>query len=341
MNRLKRVATLALIMLPLAAFGQAKVGTTGLNFLKIGLCARPVGIAAFTAVADDGSALYYNPAGLLQLKTPEALFSYIDYPADLQFGHVGGVWPLPRMNGVFGVQVTSMYSGDIMETTPERPYGTGRTFYASDICAGVSWGQQLTDKFSVGVTLKYLNEQLADRSATGWGADVGTFYNTGWKRICIGMVIQNFGPDMEFETSPFPLPMNFKFGASVVAMEKGPHRLLLSGEFVHPNDNLEEYIAGGEYEYLGMLALRIGKKSNAWKRYTWSEYQENRDRDAFVEYPVISEKGGICLDGASLGLGLKLPEYGIGVDYAWAGLGTLGPVHRFTLSVKLRGLFGK
>lgn len=338
MIRLKRVAITALILLPLVAFSQAKVGTAGLSFLKIGLCARPVGIAAFTAVADDGSALYYNPAGLLQMKSPEALFSYIDYPADLQFGHMGAVWPLPLMNGVLGVQVTSMSSGEMVETTPEMPYGTGRTFTASDLCAGVTWGQQLTDKFSVGATVKYLNEQLADKNATGWGADVGTFYNTGWKRIRIGMVIQNFGPDMTFENSPFPLPMTFKFGTSMVAMDEGPHRLLVSGEFVHPSDNLEEYIFGGEYEFMKMLSLRIGKKFNAFKRYTWEEYQENRDKDAFVEYPLISEKNGLCLDGASLGLGLKLPEYGVGMDYAWAGLGTLGPVHRFTLSVKLQGL---
>jgi hypothetical protein len=153
------------------------------------------------------------------------------------------------------------------------------------------------------------------------------------------MVIQNFGADIDFVDSPAPLPMQFKFGASIVAMESNMHRLLVSGEFVHPNDNLEEYIIGVEYEFLRMLALRVGKKTNAWKRFSWDEYREDPDKDAFVEYPIIDEDGNFCMDGASLGFGLKLPQYGLNMDYAWAGLGTLGNVHRFTLGMKLQGRF--
>jgi len=326
MNRLIRFATVLLVLLPLVAFGQAKVGTTALQFLKVGVSARPVAMAAFTAVADDGSALYYNPAGLLQMKSPEATFSYVDYPVDLTFANIGAIWPMPHLNGVFGVQITSMFSDDMEETTLEMPYGTGRTFNTSDLAAGVTWGQQLTDKFSVGLTFKMLNSQLADKSANGWCADVGTFYTTGWRKINIGMVIQNFGADIQYVNSPAPLPMQFKFGVSMIAYETKIHRLLISGEFVHPSDNLEEYIVGAEYEFWHMLALRVGKKSNAWKRYSWDEYRESPDKDPFAEYPIVDEDGHLSLDGFSLGFGVKLPQYGMSMDYAWAGLGTLGAV---------------
>ncbi|NQT35310.1 PorV/PorQ family protein, partial [bacterium] len=220
-NRLRGASVLsALILLPLVAFGQAKVGTAGLQFLKIGASARAVGMGeAFTAVSDDASALYYNPAGLIQLTKPEATFTMINYPAGIKLIQIGGVMPVPNISGVVGIQMTSLFTDKMDETTPAQPYGTGRTFTVSDMAAGATCCLRLTDKFSVGASLKFLQERLADKTATGWSSDMGTFYTTGWRRINIGMVIQHFGADMNFVDSPFPLPMIFKFGASVVAYD--------------------------------------------------------------------------------------------------------------------------
>ncbi|MDP8228121.1 MAG: PorV/PorQ family protein [Candidatus Electryoneaceae bacterium] len=339
MNRVKGILIVVIILLPLMAFGQAKVGTTGLNFLKVGVGARAVGMGeAFTAVASDVSALYYNPAGLIQLRQPEATFSMVDYPADIKFIYIGGAVPTPATNGVVGVHITSLFTNDMIETTPEMPNGTGRTFTASDLAVGVAYCQQLTDKFSVGVSFKYLNESLADASANGWSADVGTFYTTGWKRINIGMVIQNFGPDMTHEKAEFPLPINFKFGASFVAWETPLYNLLLAGEFVHPNDNLEVYHIGAEFTAMQMFSIRVGKRFNGLVRDSYVDgWVEDSEKDPFVEFPVLDEDGAICFDGASIGLGVVIPQAGVNIDYAWAGMGTLGAVHRFSVGYKLSG----
>lgn len=340
MKRFASIAIVCTLLIPLAAVGQVKVGTAGLTFLKVGVSARAVGMGeAFTAVANDASALYYNPGGLIQLTKPEATFSLISYPADIKFVYIGGVYPTPAVNGVVGVQVTSLFTDEMIETVPGMPYGTGRTFTASDLAAGVSYCQRLTDKFSVGISLKFLNEQLADVSASGWSADVGTFYTTGWKRINIGMVIQNFGPDMEFVSSPFPLPINFKFGASMIALENNVYSLLLAGEFVHPNDNLELYHFGAEFTAKRVVSLRVGKRFNSWKRDSYEDWKKDPQKNPFNEYPVVDEEGKISFDGASIGIGFMVPEAGVNVDYALISKGTLGVAHRFSIGYKLSGLF--
>ncbi len=335
MKRLKSliVIIISIELIPLLAFGQAKVGTTGLNFLKVGTTARAVGMGeAFTAVANDVSALYYNPGGLIQVTRPQATFSMVSWPVGIKYAYIGGVMPVPMVSGVVGFQTTTLFTDEMVETTPEMPYGTGRTFTAGDLALGLTYCQRLTDKFSVGTTFKYLHSQLADARASGWSADVGTFYATGWRKVNIGMIIQNFGPDITYVSEPFPLPIMFKFGMSTVAYEEGFHSVLASGEFIHPNDNIELYRIGFEYTFKNIISLRLGKQINAWERATWDEYQADRQKDPFVEFPIINEDGGLSMDGLSLGLGLQIPQAGITIDYAWCGLNTLGSAHRFTIN---------
>jgi len=81
-----------LILLPGLCWGQAQ-------FLKVGVSARAMGMAeAFLGVADDASALYYNPGGLLQLERPDHILTHISYPAGIAFEYLGSAWPLPRLN---------------------------------------------------------------------------------------------------------------------------------------------------------------------------------------------------------------------------------------------------
>ncbi len=328
----------AALLLPGVASGQAKVGTTGVNFLKIGPSARAMGMAeAFLPIADDASALYYNPGGLVNLERRELIFTHVVYPAGINFDFIGGVQPLPQMGAAVGAAVTALYTDAMNETTPEHPFGTGRTFTASDFAAAVSFSQRLTDKFSVGVTGRYIQENLADEVAQGWSADVGTYYDTGWRSLKIAMLVSNFGPDMKFVSTPFPLPIIFRFAASADLYRGDDTRLTAALEGIHPNDNVEELHLGFEYAWRDFAMLRLGRKLNGWKRDTYQDFVDDPETaNPYVEYPVIDEEGALSLDGFTFGGGLNIKRIGLKVDYAYANFGFFGAIHRFTLGYRFR-----
>ncbi len=355
MNKWLFAALLALVMiLPEFAHAQAKVGTAGVQFLKISPSCRAVGMGeAYVAVANDASAIYHNPGALARLRQPEAMLSYIDYAAGLQYGYLGYVRAVEKLNGAIAGSVTYLSTDEMDETTPEMPNGTGRTFTAGDLAVGVSYSQKLTDKFSVGGTVKYLNETLADESASGWAADVGTYYYTGWRSVRLAMLTSNFGPDMKFVDTPFPMPMNFTFGMAGYVWNSsdrrfwtgsdsvGTHALMASVAWSHPNDNVEVYNIGLEYGYQNCAFIRFGKKINGISRKTWEDYREKirRHEDAtntnpFYEYPLFSKDGNFFQNGATLGAGIKIPRAGISLDYAFTGITFLDYVHRFSLSYR-------
>lgn len=300
------VLLLLVLMTPTQVWSQAKVGTTGAQFLELGVSARAMGMAeAFTAVADDISAVYYNPAGLTYLYGREAAFTYIKMPADIAYGYGAIGLPLESIGGVLGIGVYALGSGD-MEETDHLQAPTGRIFRWNDLAISASYGRYLTDRFSIGLSVKYIGQFVHDYSANGWSADVGTIYDTGYRGFKIAMVITNFGPDMKFIKNAFPLPINFKFGGAINVLEQDEYLLTFSAEGSHPSDNLEKYNTGLEFVYKDLFTLRTGGRFN---------YDS---------------------DGFTAGGGVRLPfsdEREMRFDYAFQDFGILTEVHRFTMTM--------
>jgi len=309
LNKLVLTVLIIMVFLPAIVNAQAKVGTTGAQFLELAVSARSMGMGdAFTAISDDVSAIYYNPAGLTSLLGREAMFTYIRMPADINYGFGAVAFPLESIGGVLAIGTYALSAGWMIERTYQQGTyeGTGREFGAVDLAFTVGYGRYLTDRFSMGLSVKYIGEYYHNESASGWAVDVGTSYDTGYRGFKIAMVITNFGPDLKMLEHAYPLPINFRFGGCINLVDGVDNILTLSMEGSHPSDNLEKYNMGLEYVFKERYILRAGNRLN---------------------YDV---------DGLTFGGGVRVPfndEQEIHFDYAFQDFGILTQVHRFTMSI--------
>ena len=314
------VAVFLLFPASVEASAYAKVGTAGAQFLKLGMGTRGAGMAgAFIASADDASAAYWNPACLVRVVGTQVQFSGTQWFADVLYGAANVSHHVPNI-GTFGLQFGLLTSGDMDETTIEQPQGTGETFTCSDMVIGLSYARKLTDRFSAGLTLKYVRESWDDVSAGGIAVDLGTLYDTGFRTLRIGMTIQHFGgeltPDGEYTTwnsgqdstetyESYSMPMTFKLGLAMDVIDRGPNFLTVEVNGVHPSDNVEQVNVGAEYWYNNMIAIRGG-------------YRINTDEE-----------------GLTAGAGFRIPlgDKTITLDYAYADWNKLDMVHRASIGI--------
>ena len=312
------VAVFLLFPTSVDASSFAKVGTSGAQFLKLGLGARGAAMAgAFIATADDPSAAFWNPACLVRVPGTQVQFTGMQWFADVIYG--GGIVSHEFSGvGTFAAQFAMLNSGDMDVTTVAQPEGTGETFTCTNIVASLSFSRMLTDRFSAGMSVKYVREQWDDISAGGIAVDIGTLYDTGFKTLRIGMTIQHFGgeitPSGDYTTyysggdstetyESYSMPMVFKLGMAMDVINRGPHFLTVEVDGIHPSDNVEQLAIGAEYWYNNMFALRGG-------------YRINTDEE-----------------GLTAGAGFNIPLGGktISLDYAYADWNRLDMVHRASL----------
>ncbi len=305
-------AVLICLLLPLTARGAQifeKVGTLGGQSLKIGVGARAAAMGdAYVAIADDATAVYWNPAGIARLSGQSVSLNHTSWPADILFDQAAYVFGVKWIPGMIGVNVRALtMSRDIVRTT-YLPEGTGDTFDAGEWAYGLTYARSLTDKFSAGISVNYVQTGLDDITGKSTTFDFGTLYDVGVLGAKIGMSIQNVGSDMTFITDKVKMPVFFRVGGSAVLLQRGDSHFITSAEFTHPPDNSEKLNWGAEYSYHDYVFLRGG-------------YKFNYDTE-----------------GLTAGLGIKFPltiarSSVARLDYAYQDLKFLSAAHRVSVNV--------
>ncbi|HUN66760.1 MAG TPA: PorV/PorQ family protein [Bacteroidota bacterium] len=308
--------------------GGQRAGISAFQFLKIGSGARAEGMGeAFTAVANDASTLYWNPAGITQFTQNELVVAHCDYVVDISHEYFGGVYHIDPSNAV-GLSVISLHMPDMPVTTETQPFGTGRYFSFGDVAVGATYSRRMTDQFSFGVTVRYVEETLDMIKMGGTLVDLGTFYWTGLGSARFAVVVSNFGADVSPSGSvtelngtevssfqSFSPPTIFKLGFAMDPIEDEHNRLTTSLELHHPNDNAENLHLGLEYQWERWLWLRGGLMRTIGQRLLEADNSASGD--------------------LTLGLGVAIPTSfsEVHFDYAYANFNELGSVHRISIGL--------
>jgi len=328
------VKKLIIILVSLLAVGtvsavNSNVGSSGAQFLKIGVGSRYQGMGeAAVATVNDVYAMYWNPAGLVEIENIAVGFTNVNWLLDIDLNYVAFAKYFEDI-GVFGASATVLSMDDQEITTFEQQEGTGSYFSASSYTVGVSFARQLTNRFAFGASLKYIGERIYNEKSEAFAVDFGTLLYVGYRSLRLGMSISNMGPEMQFsgsdltvaydgltgtganssvgaelKTTPYSLPMVFRVGMAY-DVEFSPQSVLtLSGEAKHPNDNLQQGSIGAQFGFSERFFLRGGYKLN---------YDEE----------------GLALGG---GLSTNLSKTTkLQIDYAWQDFGRLESTQKFSV----------
>lgn len=312
----------------LPRLGQSRSGTSGFQFLKINVDPRTAamgnsGIATIT----DGAAAYWNPALAVQSDQSEFFASYTSYFVDIDMSFITYM----HRFGAFSVGGALQFldSGDIDETTEFQPLGTGRTFSTTHMALSLIGSQKITDFFSYGITLKYLDERIEEVQFQTGAIDFGFFYKVGDTGLRFAVGINNFGfdangsgttrrtalpsaenPDGIIEETKFEeleTPTVFSLGAAYDAYSNESIRVNVNAQITNPSDNAERVSIGSELTVFERFFLRGG-------------FQFGVDES----------------DLPSFGAGVKSTIMGgktLGADYSFSTFDRLGTVHRIAIKI--------
>lgn len=312
-----------------------KVGTTAAQFLKLGVGARAIALGgSFVAEANDLSALYWNPAGLANLYGGAVQVAHTQYLAGIDYSFAAFGTSLGNA-GTIAASLILLDSDDMEVRTASEPEGTGERFKVQDFAIQLSYGRALTDRFKIGGSVKYIQERIWHSTASSVAFDVGTLFTTPYERLRLGASFSNFGPKMQmngrdiiFSEDPapdqqgnveivnseylmdrHPLPLLFRIGLAWDAVLTADHRVVVSTDAAHPNDNSEYLNVGAEYAFRDLLALRAGYRNL---------------------FEVDGEQGLTFGGGLNFRLDGSLRAR---FDYAYATFGRLEQTHWFTMGL--------
>ncbi len=264
-----------------------RVGTTAAQFLKLGVGARAISLGgAFVAEANDMSAIYWNPAGFARLSGSHLQLSNTRYLADINYNFAAFGTSIDRV-GSLGAALLIVDSGDMQVRTEMMPDGTGEQFNMLSFALQLSYARNLSDQFSIGANIKFVQERIWHSKASSIAFDIGTLFTTPFNSLRLGASMSNLGPKMrmdgrdilfsedpspntdgtaeivnaQYRVDGFSMPLIFRVGLAWDALNTETHRIVVMTDAAHPNDNAEYVNAGAEYSFRNLIAFRAGYRN--------------------------------------------------------------------------------
>lgn len=310
-----------------------KVGTAAANWLKLDTGARGIAMGGAQTAAGEGmSGVPYNPANITFIQGSSTYYSKTNYLLGIShnvLAYGSNISP----NNYIGLHLFYLDSGAMEITTEAFPDGTGADFHFLGIAFRGTYARVMTDRLKVGVSIKYVREQIHTTHMQTFALDIGSNFDTGIYGFHLGMSVSNFGPEIQYTgegleipvdedvsvdsalakvTEKFSLPLTFRLGIKNDIMGK-------TSVFV-PNDEHRVTVAMD-----GINPIDFTTYGGLGVEYAWKE-------TAFI-------RGGTRLghDTAkfTFGAGAQIKTGGmtIGMDYAYANFSILENTHQFAISL--------
>ncbi len=310
---MKKVVFFAFLLLNVAAYAD----NTPFNFLRNIASARAAGLGgSFASVADDPSAVFFNPATLSTIESNNFSFSFTKHILDVNSGNLVYIHDFDKIGRLAGsVSFTSYGSFDYYDGDGNKLPGS---FSANDLMFGVSYTNTLDTNLYYGVTLKFAYLSLEKASTSAMAVDAGLMYLLPDGRSNLAFSILHAGSQIStLEGRKEKMPLDVRIGAN--------HRLrglplLANINFHHLADKSKNFISkfknfslGGEI-YLGRyIQLRVG----------YNNHIRSKIASTF-------DKG---MTGFSGGLGIVLEDFSF--DYGFSQYGNDANLHRLSVSTRL------
>lgn len=318
-----------LLMLLFAGSASAKMatefhlGTTAFQFVKLPVSARGIALGnAYSALVQDSTALYWNPAGLAGLKGLDVQLMYSSYFVDSNYQFLSIGYPVKIKQGdkvidygSFGLGIKYVSYGEFEYTYPtnytSEPDELGDTFTCYDYQIIFGYGKQLTKSFNFGLTFNYLYEKLEEWEADAYSFDLGfTYQNPDFmENVRLSFTAGNMGSNVQYYQKRWEMPVIARYGMFWKFLETPNkfHQFITVLEFVQYNDAALKSSVGLEYILNQRFILRTG-------------YQAGYD----------------AYDNITGGLGLNIPMGGanLNLDLAYAPSADLGGVFRMQMGMQ-------
>jgi len=325
---------MAMTVMDAQAGDKKRRGTAGSEQLLIPVTARTAslgtGFASGLAEAGGLEGLFANPATLTLNSGTSAMFSRMNYVADINVNFVGFA---QRMGtNQLALTITSWGFGDIPLQTELAPEVSEVTWTAGYTTVAGSYAREFTDRIAAGVTVKLVNERIDDMSSNGIAFDAGMTYVVGESGLRFGVSLNNFGPARQFggtglnrkaqlpnadytlniEGAEYELPSLLNFGVAYTRELAAGSVVTLMSNFRSNSFANDQYSIGAELGLKNIVFLRGG-------------YMLEDDMDLTM------------WNGANLGAGLNLDVSGVNlkVDYAYRTTELFDSVNIITASITL------
>jgi len=300
------LGSLLLLLAFLPVLSQAankNVGTSGAQFLKLGAGPRPTAMGdAFVGLADDINSVNYNPAGLSYISRPEIMAMHTQLFQDLNYEF--GAFAYPTNRGAFAFSAATLRTEAIERRAKDE--SLQGEFDASDSAYALTYAYNLGPLASVGVSGRYIKQEIDTYSADAWSGDIGLLKRFGKYPFSVGLAARHLGQKIKFQNESDPLPRTIDIGLGANLFKE---RLKLDLDTRFPSDNDIQFGFGSEYTHPFRDHLKLSLRAG----YTTT----TTDADG---------------SGITFGAGMGLRNFNF--DFSWVPFGDLGNTFRYSLHVK-------